>query len=81
LEKNNSLEETLIAGVDKKTFQKHAENLTKSYLQMCTQVKELQKEEKDLLCEINEVLSEKENLNSSDKKILEELSSLIGKYK
>jgi len=81
LQRNSQLERNLEDSTDEKNFNEQAEELCRSYLELSTQIKSLQRKEKDLLCEINNVLSEKENLKTTDRKGVEELSNLAGKLK
>lgn len=80
LERNNDLESDFNNNIDR-NLEIKSESLIETYTELYETIKELQKREKDLVCEINNVLSDKENLNNSDKKTLEEDLSSAGKYK
>ncbi len=81
MQRNSQLERNLEDSTDEKHFNEQAEELCRAYMELSTQIKSLQRKEKDLLCEINNVLSEKENLKTTDRRGVEELSNLAGKLK
>ena len=81
LQRNSQLEDTLNDNTEENVFREKAKNVSEEYLELNQQIKELQKKEKDLLCEINEVLTEKENLQSTERKDLEEIKTSILKLK
>ncbi len=81
MQKNNQLERTLKEANDDQILDEQAQMLTEAYSELGIQIRELNHKEKELLYEINEILSEKENLATIDKKEIDDLTSVISKYK
>jgi uncharacterized protein YlxW (UPF0749 family) len=81
LQRNSQLEDNLNDSTEENVFRDKAKKVSEEYMELNQQIRELQKKEKDLLCEINEVLTEKENLQSTERKDLEEIKTSIIKLK
>lgn len=81
MQRNSQLEDSLNDTTEENVFREKAKKVSEEYMELNQQIKELQKKEKDLLCEINEVLTEKENLQSTERKELEEIKTSVIKLK
>lgn len=81
MQRNNQLEESLNDNSDDKMYNEKAEDLSEQYKKISLQVKAMQKKEKGLLCEINDILTEQENLSTGERRALEDVRREVMKQK